>query len=157
MQTLERADKFGNAFAPGLPYARGRILTSTETDFKKLQHAWAIMRARGAENVYNFTGLEHGLPMQPAELALMTDELAPSFFAEKLRDLTLKHLGGRAPTHDVALLTRITAATICSALITTSPGDTIIGVSASYSHPSVTRAARVAQCKFIDVTGADAL
>lgn len=157
MQTLERADRYGNAFAPGLPYARGRILTSTETDIRKIQHAWAIMKARGADKVYNFTGLEHGFPMEPAELALMTDELAPSFFAEKLRDLTLQHLGGRAPAHDVALLNRITAATICTALCTTQPGDTIIGVSASYSHPSVTRAANVARANFIDVTGADAL
>jgi len=157
MQTLERADRFGNAFAPGLPYARGRILTSTETDFKKLQHAWSIMHARGAENVYNFTGLEHGLPMHPSELALMTDELAPSFFADKLRDLTLKHMGGKVPTHDVALLNRITAATICTALETTNPGDTIIGVSASFSHPSVSRAARIARADFVDVVGADAL
>jgi hypothetical protein len=29
-------DRFGNAYAPGLPYARGRILSSTEDDFCKL-------------------------------------------------------------------------------------------------------------------------
>ena len=39
-------DRFGNAYAPGLPYARGRILTSTEDDFRKLQQAWRYMAAR---------------------------------------------------------------------------------------------------------------
>ena len=157
MQTLERADRFGNPYAPGLPYARGQILTSTQTDFRKLEHAWRIIRDRGAERVFNFTGLEHGLPMEPGELALMTDELAPSFYAERLRDATLKHLGGRAPAHDVALLNRITAATICTALETIRPGDVMIGVSASFSHPSVSRAARIAGAQFVDVVGADGL
>jgi hypothetical protein len=29
-------DRFGNVFAPGLPYARGSIIRSTEDDFRKL-------------------------------------------------------------------------------------------------------------------------
>jgi len=29
-------DRFGNPFAPGAPYARGRILQSTEDNFRKL-------------------------------------------------------------------------------------------------------------------------
>ena len=36
-------DRFGNAYAPGLPYARGHILPSTEDDFRKLQEAWRIL------------------------------------------------------------------------------------------------------------------
>ena len=32
-------DRFGNAPAPNLSYARGNILTSTEDDFTKLQLA----------------------------------------------------------------------------------------------------------------------
>ncbi len=157
MQTLERTDRFGNPLAGGLPYARGRILTSTETDFRKLEHAWNIIKTRGVGRVYNFTGLEHGLPMEAAELEFVTDELAPSLFAERLRDATLKHLGGRAPTHDVAVFNRITAATICTAMIVCKPGDTIVGVSASHSHPHVARAAKLAGASFIDVVGADAL
>ncbi|HEV8613983.1 MAG TPA: hypothetical protein VGU22_00685 [Methylomirabilota bacterium] len=35
-------DRFGNPFAPALPYARGKILTSTEDDDRKLRRAWAI-------------------------------------------------------------------------------------------------------------------
>ena len=39
-------DRFGNPLAPNLPYARGRILVTTEDDFRKLQRAWALIRER---------------------------------------------------------------------------------------------------------------
>ncbi|MGH7684126.1 MAG: aminotransferase class I/II-fold pyridoxal phosphate-dependent enzyme, partial [Vulcanimicrobiaceae bacterium] len=98
-----------------------------------------------------------GLPMEEDELEFVTDELAPSLYAERLRDATLKHLGGRTPTHDVAVFNRITAATICTAMIVCKPGDTIVGVSASHSHPHVARAAKLAGANFVDVVGAEAL
>jgi len=44
-----KTDRFGNPFAPGLPYARGRILTSTEDDIAKLGRAWRHHRAAHAE------------------------------------------------------------------------------------------------------------
>ena len=51
-------DRFGNAFVPGLPYARGQILTSTEDDFRKVQEAWrhiaGRVRAGGPEAIYNW-------------------------------------------------------------------------------------------------------
>ena len=37
-------DRFGNPHAPNLPYARGKILASTEDDFAKLQVAWSLIR-----------------------------------------------------------------------------------------------------------------
>ena len=55
-------DRFGNPRAPNLPYARGRILATTEDDFRKLQRAWALIRDRGPDAVFIFTGLEHALP-----------------------------------------------------------------------------------------------
>lgn len=152
---VKHTDRFGNALAAGLPYAHGKILTSTETDFKKLERAWKIMQQRGLAHVFNFTGLEHGLPMEQDELAFVTDELSPSFFAERLRNAALKHLGGSAPQHDVAVFNRLTGATICTAAITVKPGDVVIGVSASHSHPSVARAVALAGGTFIDVVGAE--
>ena len=54
-------DRFGNELAPGLPYARGRILASTEDDFEKLRQAWRVIEARvkqhGPDSIYNFSGL----------------------------------------------------------------------------------------------------
>ena len=40
-------DRFGNPHAPNLSYARGKILRSTEDDFRKLQLAWSLIRERG--------------------------------------------------------------------------------------------------------------
>ena len=40
-------DRFGNPHAPNLPYARGKILATTEDDFRKLQRAWSLIRERG--------------------------------------------------------------------------------------------------------------
>jgi hypothetical protein len=55
-------DRFGNSHAPDLSYARGEILRTTEDDFQKLQQAWSLIRERGPDSTYVFTGLEHSLP-----------------------------------------------------------------------------------------------
>jgi hypothetical protein len=55
-------DRFGNSHAPNLSYARGAIIRSTDDDFRKLQRAWSLIRARGPANIYVLTGLEHSLP-----------------------------------------------------------------------------------------------
>ena len=38
-------DRFGNPLAPGLPYARGAIVTSTQDDLRKLRRAWQVIEA----------------------------------------------------------------------------------------------------------------
>ena len=94
-------DRFGNPHTPTLPYARGRILTTTEDDFRKLQRAWSIIRERRPENVFIFTGLEHSLPMTGDELRFADDEIAPALYFERLRSLALTHLGGSSDLHDM--------------------------------------------------------
>ena len=58
-------DRFGNAFADGLSYARGRILPSTADDIIKLRVAWShISRRRqefGEDSIYLLSGLERNL------------------------------------------------------------------------------------------------
>lgn len=150
-------DRFGNAQAPGLPYARGEILTSTEDDFRKLQQAWRIIerrrRERGPEAIYNFSGLERGLPLGADELAVADDELAPALFFDRFRALALEHLGGSPDRHDVALFNRMTAATLATHLTLVRAGDTVIGVSPSHSHPTVVRAAGQVGARFVDTRG----
>ena|SRR5215469_15832559 len=51
-------DRFGSRHAPNLSFARGDILRNTEDDFKKLQVAWSLIRRRGLDRIYVFTGLE---------------------------------------------------------------------------------------------------
>jgi L-seryl-tRNA(Ser) seleniumtransferase len=150
-----QTDRFGNTFAPTLSYARGRILGSTEDDFRKLQHAWSIVRRRGAENVFIFTGLEHSLPMEPADLRWADDEIAPALYFDRMKALALDHLGGSADRHDIMVFNRLTGATLATHLTFVKPGDAVIGVSASHSHPSVIRAAAHAGARFTDTTGLD--
>jgi L-seryl-tRNA(Ser) seleniumtransferase len=146
-------DRFGNPHARGLPYARGRILATTEDDFRKLQQAWAVIRERRPENVFIFTGLEHALPLSSEELPFADDEIAPALCFERLRALALDHLGGLSDRHDVAVFNRMTGATLATHLALAKPGDTVIGVSASHSHPSVVRAANHVGARFIDTAG----
>jgi L-seryl-tRNA(Ser) seleniumtransferase len=153
-------DRFGNQFAPTLSYARGKILTSTEDDFRKLQRAWRIIartfREQGPDSIFIFSGLEHGLPMKPEDLQFADDELAPALYFDRLTALTLDHFGGSPDKHDIAVFNRLTGATLATTLTLTKPNDTVIGVSASHSHPSVIRAAKHAGTTFIDTAGLEA-
>jgi L-seryl-tRNA(Ser) seleniumtransferase len=146
-------DRFGNPLAPNLPYARGTILATTEDDFRKLQRAWSIIRERGPENVFIFTGLEHSLPITGDELRFADDEIAPALCFERLRSLALAHLGGSSDLHDIAVFNRMTGATLAAHLTLVRPGDVVIGASVSYSHPSVVRAANHVGARFIDTAG----
>src|SRR5215472_9634728 len=146
-------DRFSNSHAPNLPYAHGEILGSAEDDFEKLQRAWSLIRGLGADKIYVFTGLEHSLPLAAEELAFADDEIAPALCFERLKTLALDHLGGSPETDDVAVFNRLTGATMATHLTLVNPGDVVIGVSASHSHPSVVRAAQHVGAQFIDVAG----
>jgi L-seryl-tRNA(Ser) seleniumtransferase len=147
-------DRFGNAFAPGLPYARGSILRSTEDDFVKLARAHRVIErriaARGAESIFNFSGLERGLPLDVSELATADDEIAPALAGPRVRALALDHLGGDARRHDVMLFNRLTAATFATHLALVAPGDTVLGLSPTYTHPTAIRAARQCGARFVE-------
>jgi L-seryl-tRNA(Ser) seleniumtransferase len=146
-------DRFGNPHAPNLSYARGKILSSTEDDFRKLQNAWRIIRERGPKATFIFTGLEHSLPMKPEDIEFADDEIGPAIHFERLKELTLEHLGGTADRHDIAVFNRLTGATLATHLTLVKPGDVVVGVSASHSHPSVLRAANHVGARFIDTAG----
>ena len=153
--TEAKRDSFGNVHAPGLSYARGEIIRSTEDDFLKLQVAWRHIRERGIGEVFNFSGLEHGLPLDAGELPIASDFLAPALYFDRFRDAALEHFGGDPERHDAALFNRITAATLATHLALCEPGQTVIGVSASHSHPSVMRASNLADTTLIDTAGVD--
>lgn len=148
-----KADRFGNPHAPNLSYARGAILSTTDDDFRKLQHAWKIIRERGPESIFICTGLEHSLPMQAEDLRFADDEIGPALHFDRLKALTLEHFGGNEADHDIAVFNRLTGATLATHLTIVKPGDTVVGVSASHSHPSVLRAAHYTGAKFTDTAG----
>jgi L-seryl-tRNA(Ser) seleniumtransferase len=146
-------DRFGNEHAPNLSYARGKILTSTEDDFQKLQLAWSLIREKGAGNVFVLTGLDHKMPLEAEDLDFADDEIGPALSFERLKALTLDHLGGTPDKHDIAVFNRLTGATMATHLTLVKPGDLVIGVSETHSHPSVVRAAVQAGARFVDTAG----
>src|SRR5438105_4512872 len=137
-----------------LPYARGSIIRSTEDDFVKLQRAHRVIERRiaagGPEAIFNFSGLERGLPLEASELALADDEVAPALVGERVRALALEHLGGDPRRHDVMLFNRLTAATFATHLALVAAGDTVLGLSPTYTHPTAIRSARQCGARFVE-------
>jgi L-seryl-tRNA(Ser) seleniumtransferase len=143
-------DRFGNEHAPGLPYARGELLRGTEDDVAKLRAAWEVLRNG---RVFNFTGLERSLDLGDAPAELLDDELAAATYADRLRELALDHLGGVPGRDDAFVANRATAAIVAALQVLVRPGDTVVGVSAGYSHPCVGRAVRLAGGELVDTVG----
>ncbi|MCK5777479.1 MAG: hypothetical protein KAH11_01735 [Rhodospirillales bacterium] len=152
-----KQDRFGNAFAPGLSYARGSILPGTADDIIKLKTAWAHIRRRrkefGEKSVYLLSGLERNLQLEDVDLTVMDDEIASALFTDDVTELGLEHLGGDPAAHDIFVFNRLTSALLTAADVMIDDGDVVIGVSPSYSHPAVKRAVAHGGGSFTDTTG----
>ncbi|MDA1023846.1 MAG: hypothetical protein O2817_10980 [Proteobacteria bacterium] len=150
-------DRFGNTHAPGLPYAHGDIIRDSRDDHRKLRQAWRHIAARekqhGLDAVYNLSGLERRYEASPETYPLMDDELAPALMGGRLDELALDHLGGDPATDAIMVFNRQTAAVLTATLVLVEPGQTVIGVSTTGSHPCVVRAAKRAGATFIDTLG----
>ena len=144
-------DRFGNEHAEGLPYARGEILRGTEDDVAKLRAAWRILAGNG--RVFDLTGLERTLDLGDAPREILHDELAAATYGDRLRELGLEHLGGTPGVDDVFVANRLTAALVAALQVLVRPGDTVVGVSAGYSHPAVRRAVLLAGGELVDTVG----
>src|SRR6185369_16068620 len=110
----------------------------------------ARVKQHGPDSIHNFSGLEHGLPLTAEELPVANDFVAPALYFDRFKAAALDHLGGAAARHDVALFSRLTGATYATHLTLVKPGDVVIGISPSYSHPSVVRAVAQAGAKLVD-------
>jgi L-seryl-tRNA(Ser) seleniumtransferase len=140
-----------------LPYQPGAFLPDTEAHLRKLAEAWRhILRRRaGGLPLHNVSGLERGLPGGDLDQEWLDDQWAGALYADEIRDLGLDHLGGRPGDHDVAYANRLTAALLAAMQTTVRPGSTVLGVSATYSHPAVVRAVRAAGGHFVDTAGVE--
>jgi L-seryl-tRNA(Ser) seleniumtransferase len=142
----------------GLPYAPGEFLPDTASHLRKLSEAWRHIRRRHADGapLHNVSGLERGLPRTEVEPELLDDEWAGALFSERVRELGLEHLGGTPDVHDIAVTNRLSAALFAAMQVLVRPGDTVIGVSATHSHPAVLRAVRDAGGRLVDTAGKEA-
>jgi L-seryl-tRNA(Ser) seleniumtransferase len=138
-----------------LPYERGALLPDTAADVAKLRAAWRIVARRQRDGtLYDFTGLERSLELGDVEPGMLDDDLAPALVGDRLTELALEHLGGVEGRDDVFVANRLTAAIVAAMQVLVRPGDTVLGVSASYSHPVVHRAVQLAGGELVDTVGA---
>jgi L-seryl-tRNA(Ser) seleniumtransferase len=139
-----------------LPYARGAVVKDTADDFAKLRAAWRIVARRHADGtLFDFTGLVRSFEPDSGPY---DDELAPALVGERLSGLALDHLGGVPGRDDVFVANRLTAAVVAAMQVLVRPGARVVGVSASYTHPAVIRAVRLAGGEFDEggpIDGAD--
>ncbi|HEY7487248.1 MAG TPA: hypothetical protein VH912_22525 [Streptosporangiaceae bacterium] len=143
----------------GVPYAAGAILPDTEAHLRKLAEARRHIRDRQAAGapLYNVSGLERGLPLpDDVDPWVLDDEWAGALYAEAVRTHGLDHLGGTPDRHDVFVANRLTAALFAAMQVTVRPGSTVVGVSATHSHPAVVRAVRDAGGRLVETVGAAA-
>lgn len=152
-----KTDRFGNPITGELPYAKGQILRSSEDDSRKIAKAHHIIRERIKQRlgVFNFSGLERAYPAGTDDISHLDDETASAQYAEELKEAGLGHLGGSEAAHDVFLTNRLTAATVATHLALVKPGQTVIGISPSYTHPTVIRAVNLSGGRFVGTTGAE--
>ncbi len=152
---VAKTDRFGNHITGELPFARGRIIGSTDDDYRKITKAHHVIRTRlnKGEGIFNFSGLERAYPAETDDIGQLDDETAPALYEEEFRKAALQHLGGSSLLHDVFLANRLTAATMATHLTLVRSGQTVVGVSPSYSHPTVIRATNLAGGRFVDTTG----
>lgn len=138
------------------PYAAGTVLRDTADHVTKLNQAWRVIRERRTAGLplHNVSGLERGLPL-PEDLSrwVLDDEWAGALYIDEVRALGLAHFDGQPGLHDVVVTNRLTAAIYAAMQVTVRPGSTVIGVSASHSHPCVRRAVRDAGARLIDTVG----
>lgn len=150
-------DRFGNPHAPGLPYAHGNFIQGSQDHHVKLRHAWKIIDQRvkdkGLSAIYNLSGLDRRFDAPADDLDMLDDEIAPALMGERLIELALDHFGGSPATDGIMVFNRQTAAVMTATRVLAKPGDTVIGISATGSHPCVIRGAKYAGADFVDTLG----
>jgi L-seryl-tRNA(Ser) seleniumtransferase len=124
-----------------MPYAAGEVLRDTGDHVAKLRKAWRVLAERP---VFDFTGLERSLELADIPPEHLDDELAPALYGGRLTELALEHLGGDSARHDIFVANRTTAALVAAMQVLVRPGDRVVGVSPSYTHPAAVRAVELA-------------
>lgn len=153
----QQKDRFGNPFSPGLPYARGRIIATGIDEHIKLDRARRFMAEwisrEGEMGLFNLSGLERGMTVAAEQT--YNDETTPALFGEQFRRSALEHLGGQADVHDVLLTNRQSAALFAALMVMIQRGDRVVGISADYTHPAITRPTALLGAEFVDTSSLD--
>lgn len=154
--TSGKYDAFGNLVDSQTGYARGKILSSSVAEIRRLKHAHELVAAwimdHGPESIANFTGNQRDFPLRSEDLSTIAEEwVGPSLIQENLHRAAIQHLGGQ-PDDGVAVLNR-TSAGIVAAINVHAPNATVVSVvpKSARSHASVIRGCYLARAEFVEV------
>lgn len=149
-------DRFGNAIDPAVGFARGRHLTGSAAEIRRLRHAQQVaaqvVATRGVEAIGIFTGNPRFFPLKPADLATYCEEwVGPGLFADELTAAAIAHFGGG---DTVAVINR-TSAGIVAAILALSAGRPVVSVvpRGDRSHASVVQGCKLANVALVEVAG----
>lgn len=152
---MER-DRFGNPIDPSVGFARGRHLTSSAAEIRRLRHAQAIaadvVARRGIDSIGVFTGNPRYFPLRPSDLETYCEEwIGPGLFAAELTQAAQAHFGGG----ETAAVTNRTSAGIVAAVLALAGGKPVVSVvpDGDRSHASVVRGCTLAGVDLIEITG----
>ncbi len=149
-------DRFGNAIDPSVGFARGRHLTSSAAEIRRLRHAQAvaaqIVAEKGIEAIGVFTGNPRYFPLKPADIDTYCEEwVGPGLFAGDLAVAAIDHFGGG----DTVAVTNRTSAGIVAAMLALSDGKPVVSIvpKGDRSHASVVRGCKLAKVALFEVEG----
>jgi L-seryl-tRNA(Ser) seleniumtransferase len=160
---VSAADRFGNAIDPACGYAWGTVLRSHDDEVQRMLAGRRIIRARvaarGADAVFNMTGLIRAFPLRPDDLPALASQLGfYAHFSGEAEHLVVKHMGGDPGRHDAAILTRVSAAMLAVMLALDVRGKRVLSVvPGGRSHPSIGKAVALVGGTFEEIVGVAAL
>jgi L-seryl-tRNA(Ser) seleniumtransferase len=135
-------DRFGNLLDPSVGYARGRFLSSSAAEIRRLRHAQSVaaqvVAERGIDAIGIFTGNPRYFPLKPDDLATYCEEwVGPGLFADDLAQVAIQHFGGG----ETVAVTNRTSAGIVAAVLALAEGCPVVSVvpDGDRSHASVVR------------------
>jgi len=147
-------DRFGNPIDPSVGYARGRFLSSSAAEIRRLRHAQTVaaqvVAARGIDAIGIFTGNPRYFPLKPDDLATYCEEwVGPGLFAGDLAQIAIQHFGGG---ETVAVTNRTSAGLVAAVLALADSRPVVSDVpDGDRSHASVVRGCTLAGVELVEL------
>ncbi len=151
----DAVDAFGNVLDPTVGYARGAILSSSAAEIRRLRNAQRVaadvVTERGADAIGVFTGNSRDFPLTPDDLDRCEEWVGPGLYADRLREVAIDHLGGRAD--DAVAVVNRTSGGVVAAMLALSCGRAVVSIvpTGDRSHASVIRGCRLAGVPLVEV------
>ncbi len=150
-----KADRFGNSLDASVGFARGRYLSDSAAEIRRLRHAQAVAARHDPARIAIFTGNPRYFPLRPEDLDVWCEEwIGPGHFAQRLTDAAIDHFGGG----DTAVVVNRTSAGIIAAMLALAGDKPVVSLvpAGDRSHASVVRGADLARVPVVEVSDLDA-